>query len=63
MFQSLNDEKTEKKDLVDHILTIKKKFLFLFEWVCLKKKSLKEMVVLSFKHARKIKRTNEVLRI
>jgi hypothetical protein len=62
MFQSLNDEKTEKKNLVHHILTIKKKFFFLFQWVCFKK-SLKEMVVLSFKHARKIKRINEVLRI
>jgi hypothetical protein len=29
MFQSLNDEKIEKKDLVDHILTIKKSFFFI----------------------------------
>jgi hypothetical protein len=39
MFQSLNDEKTEKKDLVDHILTIKKKSFFsYFNGFVLKKK-------------------------
>ena len=38
MFQSLNDEKTEKKDLVDHILTIKKNFFSYLNGFVLKKK-------------------------